>query len=613
MSRRILLSCCALSLFIHSQANAITLQDYVAEVVETHPELQVRIQSWRQMIEDESLAKAGWRPSLDFAVSGGYYRTSSPQTGFETQSYDSQEASLTLTQNLFDGFETSNSVKQAKARIESEQLRVMDTADNLALEAASTYLAALKQKQLSQLAERNVHAHQQILEKIRQRSGYGVGRRSDEEQTEARLALAMSGLVAQQANLQDALTRLHYLLGRYVSADELQPLDEPLLADLVVPENDVNVLIDKALQQNPAVLSANTNVQATEYNYERAKSGYLPRVDLQLKSRHGRDLDGYDGRTHQNSAVLSLNYNLYGGGSDSAERRKRLSAVYEYRDYANTARRQAIESLRLAWMAARATEYQQQHLDSYVQRARTTRDLYMEEFYVGQRSLIDILDSEGELNSALVSQLGNRIDATTAELRLHEGTGELFEALKMDVAVNNGQIEVMNHPLTPANQLPYNTDADADGENEQTDHCDTTRQPAAVNDFGCIQSVDFKLPEVQQTVWVEQLNFVFDSAQLTAAAQRHLQEVIKQLRQQVGLAYIEVQAHTDSQGSDAYNLSLSQRRAEEIRRYLLDAGFEARRIKPIGVGEERPIASNDTEAGRAQNRRVEFHIFGWQE
>jgi OOP family OmpA-OmpF porin len=71
---------------------------------------------------------------------------------------------------------------------------------------------------------------------------------------------------------------------------------------------------------------------------------------------------------------------------------------------------------------------------------------------------------------------------------------------------------------------------------------------------------------------------------------------------------VEVGGHASSEGSDTYNLDLSKRRMVEVVRLLTDRGVEKERMKPVGYGESKPITTNDTEEGRAQNRRVEFNI-----
>ncbi|MBP1685960.1 MAG: glycine zipper protein, partial [Deltaproteobacteria bacterium] len=86
-----------------------------------------------------------------------------------------------------------------------------------------------------------------------------------------------------------------------------------------------------------------------------------------------------------------------------------------------------------------------------------------------------------------------------------------------------------------------------------------------------------------------------------------LDEAVQVLKQE-GSVDIIVEGHTDSVGSDHYNLGLSRRRADTVRRYLVDHGIAASRITADGMGESKPVASNDTADGRAQNRRVELHV-----
>lgn len=591
-------------------AEPVTLNDFVIEVVQTHPEVMQRVHSFRQLSEDTELAKKGWRPSIDLTGSAGRYQTNSPSTGLDTQSYSSKEVALTLTQPLFDGFETRHAVNQAEARAVSEMYRVLDDADNIALEATGAYLDALEQKELFDLAMQNVLSHEEILNKIRQRSGYGVGRRSDEEQTRARLALARSGLIAQQNNLEDSLSRLHSLIGRYIAVEDLQSV-----TTLPASARSLEDMTDIALDQHPALKSAYFNIQAVNQDYERQDSNWLPDVSLQVQSRIGSDLDGTDGRTRQNSASLNFRYNLYNGGSDSATRRKKLASMYEYRDYAARTRRQVIETLRLAWMADAATTAQMGYLNDYVDTSRRTLALYTEEFFVGQRTLIDILDSESEYNNSRVNRARAVFSNQQARYRLAEGQGKMFEVLGMQVSLTGEQIQLQQLTLNEQDTLPANTDPDADQSEELRDQCDNSVRNRKVDQWGCADRPRIKVPaerpEIQPEVWTEQLNFVYDSVELTAEGQQRMSAVLTRLQQLPADLYVEVHAHTDDRGSDEYNRDLSQRRADRIRELMIAGGISAQRVKSIGDGEGFPVADNSSEAGRLQNRRVEFRIFGW--
>lgn len=103
------------------------------------------------------------------------------------------------------------------------------------------------------------------------------------------------------------------------------------------------------------------------------------------------------------------------------------------------------------------------------------------------------------------------------------------------------------------------------------------------------------------------VNFDFNSAALTTASKNNLDK-LSEVMTQYPDTNINVYGHTDSKGSDEYNLALSERRANSVISYLVSKGVARTRLNAMGVGEKDPIADNTTDAGRAKNRRVEFAI-----
>ncbi|WP_163557522.1 OmpA family protein [Halomonas sp. NO4] len=112
-------------------------------------------------------------------------------------------------------------------------------------------------------------------------------------------------------------------------------------------------------------------------------------------------------------------------------------------------------------------------------------------------------------------------------------------------------------------------------------------------------------PEFEPVVLSSDVNFAFDSAELRPAAESRLNEVAERLRENRDIN-VTIAGHTDSIGSAEYNRDLSQRRADSVRDYLVSQGIDTNRMRTVGYGEERPVATNETDAGRAQNRRVEI-------
>ena len=114
-------------------------------------------------------------------------------------------------------------------------------------------------------------------------------------------------------------------------------------------------------------------------------------------------------------------------------------------------------------------------------------------------------------------------------------------------------------------------------------------------------------PPVKKKIVLRSVHFDFDKSAIRPDAVPILNEAAETLRGEGGVAVI-VEGHTDSVGTDAYNQKLSHRRADAVRQYLVKHGIAANRITTEGLGESRPVASNDTPDGRAQNRRVELHV-----
>ncbi len=138
-------------------------------------------------------------------------------------------------------------------------------------------------------------------------------------------------------------------------------------------------------------------------------------------------------------------------------------------------------------------------------------------------------------------------------------------------------------------------DSDTDGVNDAQDRCPNTQPGVAVDNVGCDLF----------TGVIEGVNFNSGSADLTPSAQGILSGVVSTLNR-FPTVKLSIMAHTDSQGDSNANKQLSRDRARSVAVYLVRNGVSAKRLKAYGYGEERPIDTNETAAGRSKNRRVEF-------
>lgn len=141
-------------------------------------------------------------------------------------------------------------------------------------------------------------------------------------------------------------------------------------------------------------------------------------------------------------------------------------------------------------------------------------------------------------------------------------------------------------------------DSDHDGVPDNIDKCPDTPAGVQVDAVGC---------PLKGSITLEGVNFEYNSAALTAASRRPLDEIADGMKKHPRLK-VEIQGHTDSTGSPAYNLKLSQRRADSVRDYLLSQGVPENQLQTKGYGQAQPVATNKTAEGRAKNRRVVMFV-----
>lgn len=472
---------------------AINLQEFVTDVVNTNPLVREQVHAYRQVAQDHKIALSGWRPSLDISSTIGRSSRKAPNTLQRRSDFNESQADLTLTQNLFDGFNTTNQIAQARARISSAVYQLYDTADNVALEAVNAYFTVLTEKRLVALAAQSVDTHERIFSRINERHARGIGRLSDLEQTEGRLAQSHASLISQQNNLEDALTEVHKLVGRYISAKEFFDSSEPGAL-----KESVEVLAEGAIVSHPAIQSAIYNIEAARFDYKRAKSSDLPSLNLQLQQSVGDNVGGSRGNLNEGSVMLFFEYNLYRGGADQAEQQKKISVMHENDAFLARVRRQVIDALRLSRTAHRALMGQLPFLERHAIKSEKTLELYGEEFLLQKRDLIDVLDAENELNRARGREAEAHYLVQFARYRIYEAQGSLFQPLEIKVEVSEDDFRVASISAKGTDTVELINDRDNDGIEDQQDQCGNTLAGSTVDAYGCRQQskIEFGLSGV---------------------------------------------------------------------------------------------------------------------
>jgi len=415
----------ALSAGVAGWSSAATLQDVVADNIEQNPEVQRALQNYAAVIQEIRQARAGYYPTLDATLGYGYEWTDK-ENGTQDTELDRREARLNLNQMIFDGFATSSEVKRHEARAASRASSMKDTAQRYALEASRAYMEVLRREQLLTLAKESLYNHVTIYDQIKRRTESGMDSLASNQQADGRLALAEVNMLAAENNLRDA--RANYLR---VVGQPAPENPEPFNAmELGLPAS-LEEAVARGLESQPIVGVAQFDVEAAVAQRDAAKSRMYPRLDFEVERRWDENIDGIEGDDEDLTAMLRLRYNLFNGGADKARIRQTEHQIGEAQAIQRDAQRQIRESIELAWNAHEILTRQMAHLERHVISSEETRDSYKKQFDIGQRSLLDLLDTENEVFSAKNQLAEARIDDQMAQLRILAGTGDLLEALNV--------------------------------------------------------------------------------------------------------------------------------------------------------------------------------------
>ena len=429
-------------------ASASTIGETVQQALETNPEVGI-VKSNRRAVDQElRQARAGYLPSVDFRGAAGpewsdNFTTRSFEGGSETKLRS--EADLSLTQMLFDGFETTSEVDRQRARVDSAAYRVEEAAEFVGLNAIEAHLDVLRNQEIVRLNEANIAQHERILGQVRDLEESGRGDIADVRQTEARLARAFDTLATARGSLADAIAAYQRVVG--ARPGDLEDAEAPVAALPPSPEDAANL----ASVSSPTVRIAAADVDVAAAEVRGSRSGFYPRFDLELGAGLNHDIDGADGRDNDARALLVMRYNLYRGGADMALEREAFHRMNEARVTLENSRREAEQEARVSYNALETARARIEASVAKVEAQRRTRDAYASQFEIGQRQLLDVLDSENELFLDRVSLTTALYTERFAVYRVLAVVGELLDTL--DIARPREVISINRKPedqQTPA-------------------------------------------------------------------------------------------------------------------------------------------------------------------
>ncbi|MGL5304415.1 MAG: TolC family outer membrane protein [Aeromonas sp.] len=413
---------------IPSLGQAQTLEQSVGQTLATHPKIKEAFDLYQARLYQNEGAKGGYYPTIDLTAGIGREHVENDYANGKDFPEDKKgtmtrkESGISLRQMLFDGFDVSNNVARTKAEASAQRLAMISEADNTALRVAEVYLNVLRQKELVELSKQNLETHEQIRSDIKKRTDSGLGSTADQTQIDGRVARAYSNQAAAENNLHDAESEFIRVVNE-TPKDLVQPVPNAKLLP-----TSIDSALKIATEFHPTLLSSLQDIEAAKYQHEGAKSGFYPNVALEVDQNWNKDVNVVKGRQDDLTAMVRMRYNLFRGGSDVAET-KATSALYsQAKDIHVNAFREVEEGTRLAWNAKESLAKQKTFLKEHVNASYDTVQAYKKQFGLGQRTLLDVLNTENELFEARRSYIAAEYDSLLADYRILNATGSLLNA-----------------------------------------------------------------------------------------------------------------------------------------------------------------------------------------
>lgn len=584
----------AVLLFVASTTvNAETLRDIVQKTITTNPEVQVNFHNYKAALQDREAVEGGFYPNLEITSNFRSMEDLTPNVN-RTESPNSQ-TQLVLRQMLFDGFATRSEVSRLGHAARVRYYELQSSMQSIALEVVQAYIDVQRYRELITYAESNYAVHKKLHDRINERVSAGVARRVDLEQASGRLALAEANLLTEVTNLQNVTARFQRLSG------ELPPDSLPEVGFLKdgLPE-DANKALQLAYQKNPDLLGSIENIVASQRNVSGNRAKYMPRLDLQGRKNLHASSNGENSSLAADMVELTATFNLFNGFTDKAriaQANEELNRSLDLRDKACVDTRQTLViAYNDVLSLTEQLNYREQHRTSI----ENAREAYRKQFDIGQRTLLDLLDTENEYFQAKRTYTNADRDLYGAYVRTFAAEGVLLNKLN-----------VVRGDLPELHDASYNQNyaicQAAAPEMIKIDKASIVADAVPLSEANQKMIADKDEKVVLSEKVVPDVQFETSSARIKPVSFPVLDNAIKTLKEW-GESGVEVAGHTDKRktSSASYNQKLSEARANAVSQYLIDNGIDVKRLTVKGYGFNVPIVENDPIKGNKENRRVEL-------
>ncbi len=372
-----------------------TLEQSVKKALDYSPHLQALRHNHGAIKFDLKQSQARYLPSVDLMLGYGLEQHSDKitrQTRADPANTDWDprgDATLRLTQKLYDGGETSQQVSIQKAILASAGFDIQDATQGIALNAIHAHLEVYRQRELVALAEKNLKVHQDIFQSLSEMEKAGAGNIADVTHTQARMARAQSNLFISKADLTRAMVRYARVVGTKPGKLALAEVPKKM-------PNSLEEALEWTEQRNPEILAFNAKLLEADARVTLARSAYKPKINIELSSSYNDQLEGDSSWENTNDAMLTLHWNLFNGGQDKAHKNAVLSRKRQIRSNRDDTLFELRQATATAWATYLSLQSQKKSYQAAVAYSQKTFDAYLKQFSVSQRSLLDVLSAEND-------------------------------------------------------------------------------------------------------------------------------------------------------------------------------------------------------------------------
>jgi outer membrane protein len=404
-------------------ASAESLPDALVRAYQSNPQLNAERARQRGTDENVPQALAGYRPQLTATLSAGLQQVRNllPDNTIETATLKPWTIGLTVSQTLFNGFKTANSVRQAEAQVKSGREALRNIGQGVLLDAVTAYTNVYANQALVDAQRINVQFLRETLDSTRKRLDAGDVTPTDVAQSEARLSRGTADLNAAEVNL--AISQATYAQVIGAPPGKLAP---PVPVDRLLPRvREEAIRISR--REHPAILGAMYDVDIAQLAISIAESSLWPNISVQGNVSRSRQSDSTLGTTgtDQASVVGTVQVPIYDGGTAASQTRQAKEVTMQSRNVLEQVRGQAQTAAIGAWVTNQGARIAVTAAESEARAAGIALAGVQKEAQAGQRTTLEVLNSQQDLNAARARLIGAQRDRVVASYALLSAIGRL--------------------------------------------------------------------------------------------------------------------------------------------------------------------------------------------